>query len=52
VLNSIKADDLELYVNVNELGIGEHEVPIEVNGPQNITWDLPKDKVKIRISQR
>ncbi|QPA31103.1 CdaR family protein [Thermaerobacillus caldiproteolyticus] len=52
ILNSIQADDLELYINVNELGVGEHEVPVEVNGPQNITWNLPKNKVKIKISQK
>lgn len=52
VLNSIQPDDLELYVNANELGVGEHEVEVEVNGPQNITWDLPKNKVNIKINQR
>lgn len=52
VLNSIRADDLQLYVNASELGIGEHDVEIEVNGPQNITWKLPSNKAKIRISAR
>jgi YbbR domain-containing protein len=52
ILNSIKADDIDLYVNVSELGIGEHEVAVEVNGPQNITWDLPQDKVKIKITKK
>ncbi|MCL6585399.1 MAG: YbbR-like domain-containing protein [Anoxybacillus sp.] len=52
VLDSIRADDLQLYVNASELGIGEHDVEIEVNGPQNITWKLPSNKAKIRISAR
>ncbi|MBB5325967.1 YbbR domain-containing protein [Anoxybacillus tepidamans] len=52
VLSSIQADDIQLYVNANELGVGEHEVEVEVNGPQNITWELPKNKVRMRISQR
>ncbi|MCZ0756904.1 CdaR family protein [Anoxybacillus sp. J5B_2022] len=52
VLDSIRADDLQLYVNASELGVGEHEVEVEVNGPQNITWKLPDNKAKIRISQR
>jgi len=52
VLNSIRADDLQLYVNASELGVGEHDVEVEVNGPQNITWKLPSNKAKIRISAR
>lgn len=52
VLNSIRADDLQLYVNASELGVGEHDVEVEVNGPQNITWKLPSNKAKIRISER
>lgn len=52
VLNSIKPSDIQLYVNANELGVGEHEVEVEVNGPQNIKWNLSKNKIKIRISQR
>jgi YbbR domain-containing protein len=52
ILNSLKSDDINLYVNVSELGIGEHEVTVEVNGPQNITWGLPQDKVKIKIAQK
>lgn len=52
VLDSIQANDIQLYVNANGLGVGEHDVEVEVNGPQNITWKLPENKVKIRISQR
>ncbi|MBA2873027.1 YbbR domain-containing protein [Anoxybacillus calidus] len=52
VLNSIKPDDIDLYINVSELGIGEHEVAVEANGPQNITWDLSQDKVKVKITEK
>lgn len=50
IIQGIIADDIELYVNVTELGDGEHDVKVEVNGPQNITWTIPKEEVKIRIS--
>lgn len=50
IVDSIKASDIELYVNVTDLGDGEHDVKVEVNGPQNITSILPKDEVKVKIS--
>lgn len=52
VLDHIQPDDIQLYVNANELGAGEHDVEVEVNGPENIKWNLPKNKAKIRIIQR
>ncbi|MFC4322082.1 CdaR family protein [Litchfieldia salsa] len=51
ILKEIRPVDIELYINVTNLGVGEHEVPIEVNGPQNITWRLPKEKIKIQITE-
>ncbi|MBB5356404.1 YbbR domain-containing protein [Anoxybacillus mongoliensis] len=49
VLNAIQLKDIEVYLNVSELGIGEHTVPIEVNGPQNVRWKLPQKEATIRI---
>ncbi|MED4454190.1 CdaR family protein [Metabacillus fastidiosus] len=50
IVEAIKASDIELYVNVTDLGEGEHDVKVEVNGPQNITSVLPKDEVKVKIT--
>jgi YbbR domain-containing protein len=50
VINDIKSDDIELYINLSDLADGEHEVEVQVNGPQNLTWSLQKEKVKVRIS--
>lgn len=52
VLDSIQTDDVTLYVDVSDLGVGEHEVKAELNGPQNIKWELPKKNVKIKINER
>lgn len=49
IIKNIKPEDLELFVNVTDVGAGEREVKVEVNGPQNIRWKLPKDKVKLNI---
>ncbi|MBD8069803.1 YbbR-like domain-containing protein [Bacillus sp. PS06] len=51
ILEAIRPVDIELYINVTNLGAGEHDVPIEVNGPQNVSWNLPQEKVKILISE-
>ncbi|WHZ58015.1 CdaR family protein [Metabacillus hrfriensis] len=52
VLTNIKPSDLELFVNVTDLSDGEHDVKVEVNGPQDIKWTLPVDKVKVKISSK
>ncbi len=52
ILETIRPVDIELYLNVTNLGAGEHDVPIEVNGPQNISWKLPQEKARIIISER
>jgi YbbR domain-containing protein len=50
VIKDIKSADIELYLNLADLSDGEHEVTVEVNGPQNITWSLQQEKVKVKIS--
>ncbi|MBD1382464.1 CdaR family protein [Metabacillus arenae] len=52
VIDELDASDIELFVNLADLGDGEHNVPIEVNGPQNVTWSLPNDEVKVKISSQ
>jgi YbbR domain-containing protein len=52
ILNNVTEDDVELYIDVSGLDVGEHEVKIEWNGPQNVKWELPKENVKIKISEK
>ncbi|MFY0760999.1 CdaR family protein [Metabacillus dongyingensis] len=52
VLTNIKPSDLELFVNVTDLSDGEHDVKVEVNGPQDIKWTLPVDEAKVKISSK
>jgi YbbR domain-containing protein len=52
IINNMKASDIELYVNASDLGEGEHEIKIDVNGPPNISWALSKDKAKIKITRK
>ena len=51
-IKALKKSDIELYANVSGLDDGEHSVKLEVNGPQNVTWSLSKDTVKIRLTSK
>ena len=48
-LEGVNSSDMEMYINVTDLNAGEHEAPLEINGPQNVSWDLPKRNVKFRL---
>ncbi|WP_243293093.1 CdaR family protein [Bacillus sp. FJAT-47783] len=50
VLKNIKKSDIELYINVADIGEGQHNLDVQVNGPQNITWTLSKNQIKVQIS--
>jgi YbbR domain-containing protein len=49
-LKNLKGSDFELFVNVADVGTGKHQVKVQVNGPQNITWTLSKEEVTVQIS--
>lgn len=50
VLEGTSPTNIDVFIDVTDLGIGEHDVEIEVSGPQNVTWALPQDKARIRIT--
>ncbi|MFS0865673.1 YbbR-like domain-containing protein [Fredinandcohnia sp. 179-A 10B2 NHS] len=50
VLEGTSPTNLDVFIDVTDLGIGEHDVDIKVNGPQNVTWALPLEKARIRIT--
>ncbi|MDQ0232401.1 CdaR family protein [Metabacillus malikii] len=50
VIKDIDASDIELYINLSDISDGEHDIDVFVNSPQNITWELQKKKVKVKIS--
>ncbi|MBE4909690.1 YbbR-like domain-containing protein [Bacillus luteolus] len=52
LLDEIDPSDIELYINLTDIGIGEHNIRIEVNGPQNISWVLPRVEVKVNITEK
>lgn len=50
-IERLKKDDIKVYIDLNELSIGEHTVPIQVTGPQNITFKKNYDQVIVVISE-
>lgn len=49
-LKGVKEDDFHVFVNVEGLSEGEHEVQIKADGPNDIEWKLAESKAKIRVS--
>ena len=51
-LKEVAADQFEVLMNVEGLLAGEHEVELEVSGPDTVEWELVNTKVKIRLIEK
>lgn len=47
----VSENNFEIYIDVFNLSIGEHEVKIHVNGPEIFNWRLGRETVKISITE-
>lgn len=52
VLADLRSNEMDLYINVTDLGVGEHEVSLEVNGPQNVTWEVSQSTIKVNLTEK
>jgi YbbR domain-containing protein len=50
VLKEIDETDLDIYIDVSDLGSGQHDVDILVNGPTNVKWNLSTNKAAVNIT--
>lgn len=48
-LAGVEASDLRLSINLDGLSSGEHELPIEIDAPENVTVALPRDDVTVAL---
>ncbi len=48
-LDQFSVDDIQVYADVSGLSEGEHSVPIQINGPQNIRFSVSKTNVNIVV---
>lgn len=49
VLNRIERNDLQLYIDLDGLAVGEHTVPLQFNGPQNVRVNLGRSNIRVLI---
>lgn len=53
VVNSIDASSITAYIDLKGYGVGEHEVPVKVEGTDlKLTYASKTKKVKVRISEK
>ncbi|MCS0656124.1 YbbR-like domain-containing protein [Cytobacillus firmus] len=51
-VQDLKADDFNLYLSLADLGEGDHEVPINVDGPSGVDIKPAAGKATITITQK
>ncbi|MGV3467105.1 MAG: YbbR-like domain-containing protein [Heyndrickxia sp.] len=51
-LKNIDEHNFDVFLDVTGLKPGDHDVNIEVNGPNNLSWELSSKKAKIRLTEK
>lgn len=51
-LDAVDSESFSLFANVTGLAPGEHEIEIKAEGPEDIEWELTKNKVTIQIQEK
>ena len=54
IINSLKASDFDVFIDVGELNVGSHNVALMVNAPDQVHWELPNNSktIKVEISEK
>ncbi|MCA1041669.1 YbbR-like domain-containing protein [Bacillus infantis] len=50
-INGLGSSDFNIFVEVGSLSEGEHDVQVKVTGPDNVSWKLSRETVKVSITQ-
>ncbi len=50
-MERLQTEDIRVYIDVNQLSVGEHEVPLHISGPQNVTFQSSLTDVTVIISE-
>ncbi|MGM8211189.1 CdaR family protein [Virgibacillus sp. W0430] len=48
-VRDIKAEDILVSINTSGLGVGEHQVPVLINGPEQVTYQGEYEEVTIEV---
>ncbi|MGD6845288.1 CdaR family protein [Bacillus infantis] len=51
VITGLGSSDFNIFVEVSSLPEGEHDVPVKVTGPDNVSWKLSRETVKVSITK-
>lgn len=49
-VSALTEDDVQLFIDTNDLDDGEHQVPIRIEGPDNVTITVDPQQVTIDVS--
>lgn len=52
IVSALDAGSFKILMDVSGLGEGEHEVDLKVTAPDNITWELAKEKANITVAKK
>ncbi|HLU21720.1 MAG TPA: CdaR family protein [Bacillaceae bacterium] len=50
-IDNVEESDFEVFVNLEDLNAGEHEVQVEVAGPEDVDWETSIKTVKVRLTE-
>ena len=50
IVNELEVDDFRLFINLEDLEIGEHNVPISIEGPEDVAVDGEYEEATVEIS--
>ncbi|HEO8421973.1 CdaR family protein [Niallia sp. FSL W8-0635] len=51
-IRELSASDFNLYLDLTGMDDGDHEVPIKVDGPEDIDWELAIDTASVSITNK
>jgi len=49
-VRELTKDDFRAYIDVNNLDTGEHQVPVSIEGPENVEYSVETEEVTIEIA--
>lgn len=49
---AVEKKDFEVFMDMAGLKAGDHEVDLQVKGPQNVKWQLSTVKAKVRLKEK
>lgn len=52
MIKDLNIEQIKVMMNVSGLDAGEHDIDLEVKGPNGISWNLSDNKAKIRLIEK